>query len=291
MQNYKKDKIKGEKNMKVLKFNLSGDFAFFKNEVMNDIYDTYPHIHKPALLGLFGAMLGYDGYAQTQKVFGNEDNSYPEYYQKLKDLKVAIVPKKQSFTKVLETFTNTTAMFNRVTVMDKKEKDETEDKSNDEVKKVKGKKSDKKVGATLIVEQFWLEKPSWDIYLIVDNEESKKIEDSILNFKTVYSLYLGANNHFANISDIGLLESKEITENAFIINSLIKADEIKANLESMLTSRKECKNLFYFNYILPTKLSPNNNIYQKEGFVLTNDLVGLRKNKAYNVNGVNVVFY
>ena len=53
--------------MKVLKFNLSGDFAFFKNEVMNDIYDTYPHIHKPALLGLFGAILGYDGYAQTQK--------------------------------------------------------------------------------------------------------------------------------------------------------------------------------------------------------------------------------
>lgn len=277
--------------MKVLKFNLSGDFAFFKNEVMNDIYDTYPHIHKPALLGLFGAILGYDGYAQTQKVFGKTDNSYPEYYQKLKDLKVAIVPKKQSFTKILETFTNTTAMFNRVTVMDKKEKDETEDENNDEVKKVKDKKSDKKSGATLIVKQFWLEKPSWDIYLIVDNEESKKIEDSILNFKTVYSLYLGANNHFANISDIGILEGKEITENAFIISSLVKADEINANLESMLTSRKDCKNLFYFNYILPTKLSSNNNIYQKEGFVLTNDLVGLRKNKAYNVNGVNVVFY
>ena len=51
--------------MKVLKFNLSGKFAFFKNEVMNDMYDTYPHIHKPSLLGLFGAMLGYNGYAQT----------------------------------------------------------------------------------------------------------------------------------------------------------------------------------------------------------------------------------
>lgn len=56
--------------MKVLKFNLSGEFAFFKNETINDMYDTYPHIHKPSLLGLFGAMLGYNGYAQTQKVFG-----------------------------------------------------------------------------------------------------------------------------------------------------------------------------------------------------------------------------
>ena len=272
--------------MKVLKFNLSGDFAFFKNEVMNDIYDTYPHIHKPALLGLFGAMLGYDGYAQTQKVFGKENNSYPEYYQKLKDLKVAIVPKKQSFTKVLETFTNTTAMFNRVTVMDKKEKEEAESKNDDEVKKVKGKKSDKKEGATLIVEQFWLEKPSWDIYLIVDSEESKKIEDSILNFKTVYSLYLGANNHFANISDIGILEAKEITEKGVIINSLVKDEEINS-----LRTGNIKEDVYFYDYILPTLLSPKSNVYKKEDFILTNDTLEMRKNKAYNVNGVNVVFY
>lgn len=271
--------------MKVLKFNLSGKFAFFKNEVMNDMYDTYPHIHKPSLLGLFGAMLGYNGYAQTQKVFGKKEIDFPEYYKKLKDLKIAIVPKKQSFTKVLETFTNTTAMFNRVTVMKPKVKKEDVEENEEKEEKVKGEKTENKVGSNLIVQQFWLENPSWDIYLVIDNDESKKIEDSVLNYKSVYSLYLGANNHFANISDIGILEAKEIIEKGVIINSLVKDEEVSVRTGNI----KE--DVYFYDYILPTLLSPKTNIYKKEDFILTNDTLEMRKNKAYNVNGVNVVFY
>lgn len=121
---------------------------------------------------------------------------------------------------------------------------------------------------------------------MVDDEESKKIEDSVLNYKSVYSLYLGVNNHFANISDIGILEAKEITEKDFIINSLIKDEEI-----ALSKVRNTQKDLFYYEYVLPTKLSTKTNIYKKEDFVLTNDMLELKKNKAYNVNGVNVVFY
>lgn len=290
--------------MKVLKFNLSGKFAFFKNEVMNDMYDTYPHIHKPSLLGLFGAMLGYNGYAQTQKVFEKKEIDFPEYYEKLKDLKIAIVPKEQSFTKVLETFTNTTAMFNRVTVMKPKVKKEDTEEVEEKEEKVKGEKTENKVGSNLIVQQFWLENPSWDIYLVIDNDESKKIEDSVLNYKSVYSLYLGANNHFANISDIGILEAKEITEKGVIINSLVKDEEVvKAKIEKILSARKSGESvlfntntfinedLYFYDYILPTLLSPKSNVYKKEDFILTNDTLEMRKNKAYNVNGVNVVFY
>lgn len=290
--------------MKVLKFNLSGKFAFFKNEVMNDMYDTYPHIHKPALLGLFGAMLGYNGYAQTQKVFGTKEIEFPEYYEKLKDLKIAIVPKKQSFTKVLETFTNTTSMFNRVTVMKPKVKKEDTEEVEEKEEKVKGEKTENKVGSNLIVQQFWLENPSWDIYLVIDNDESKKIEDSVLNYKSVYSLYLGANNHFANISDIGILEAKEITEKGVIINSLVKDEEVvQEKVEKVLSARKNGesvyfnsdlfrnKDVYFYDYILPTLLSPKSNVYKKEDFILTNDTLVMRKNKVYNVNGVNVVFY
>ena len=290
--------------MKVLKFNLSGKFAFFKNEVMNDMYDTYPHRHKPALLGLFGAMLGYNGYAQTQKVFGTKEIDFPEYYEKLKDLKIAIVPKKQSFTKVLETFTNTTSMFNRVTVMKPKVKKEDVEENEEKEEKVKGEKTENKVGSNLIVQQFWLENPSWDIYLVIDNDESKKIEDSVLNYKSVYSLYLGANNHFANISDIGILEAKEITEKGVIINSLVKDEEVvQMKVEKILSARKSGesvyfnsdlfrnKDVYFYDYILPTLLSPKSNVYKKEDFILTNDTLVMKKNKAYNVNGVNVVFY
>ena len=290
--------------MKVLKFNLSGKFAFFKNEVMNDMYDTYPHIHKPALLGLFGAMLGYNGYAQTQKVFEKKEIDFPEYYEKLKDLKIAIVPKKQSFTKVLETFTNTTSMFNRVTVMKPKIKKEDVEENEEVQEKVKGEKTENKVGSNLIVQQFWLENPSWDIYLVIDNDESKKIEDSVLNYKSVYSLYLGANNHFAIISDIGILEAKEITEKGVIISSLVKDEEVvQMKVEKILSARKSGesvyfnsdlfrnKDVYFYDYILPTLLSPKSNVYKKEDFILTNDTLEMRKNKAYNVNGINVVFY
>jgi len=247
--------------MEVLKFNLSGEFAFFKNESINNIYDTYPHIHKPALLGLFGAILGYNGYAQTQKVFGRIDNNYPEYYKKLKDLKIAIVPKKANFSKILETYTNTTGMFN-------------------------------KEGAGLVVEEFWLENPSWDIYLMIENDESKKIRDSIINGKTVYSLYLGSNHHFANISNVGIYEATELKFTGAKIHSLVKAEDIKINFDNMLTARKENKNLYYFNYILPTKLSENTNIYQKEKFILTNDLLNFKKLKGYyKIDDFNIVFY
>lgn len=247
--------------MEVLSFNLSGKFAFFKNESINNIYDTYPHIHKPALLGLFGAILGYDGYAQTQKFFDRKDNIYPEYYKKLKDLKIAIVPKKANFSKILETFTNNTGMFN-------------------------------KEGASLVTQEFWLENPNWDIYLVIDDEESKKIKDSILNSKSVYSIYLGSNHHFANISNIGIFEARELKFSADVIHSLIKVEDVDINFNNMLTARKENKNLYYFNYTLPTVLTENTNLYEKEKFILTNDLLYFKKFKGlYKVNDINVVFY
>ena len=51
--------------MKVLCFTLSGRTAFFKKpEVNSYVYFTYGNIHKIALLGIFGAILGYGGHTQ-----------------------------------------------------------------------------------------------------------------------------------------------------------------------------------------------------------------------------------
>lgn len=251
--------------MKILKFNLSGDFAFFKNESINDMYETYPHIHKPALLGMFGAILGYDGYAQTQKIFNktDEENIFPEYYKKLKDIKVGIVPKEYSFPKIIENFNNSTGMFNRVADT----------------------RNGGKNGTNLIVEQVWLEKPSWDIYLIVDNPESEKIMDSIINSKSVYHLYLGINNHFADISDINVYEGIENKEKAIIINSIVKENEIKE-----IKGRVE-NEIMEIDFVLPFELSPRTNIYVKEFCKLTNSKVELVNQKAYKVDNKNVVFY
>lgn len=72
---------------KVISVDLYADFGFFKKPFSNerlDLYLTFNMLHKPALLGILGAILGFSGY--------KENNILPEYYVKLKDLKVGIEP-------------------------------------------------------------------------------------------------------------------------------------------------------------------------------------------------------
>ena len=74
--------------MKALRFKLSGRTACFRRAEFNSYtYFTYNNIHKPALLGMLGAILGYGGYSQQK-----EEDTYPEYYQRLNEIKVSIVP-------------------------------------------------------------------------------------------------------------------------------------------------------------------------------------------------------
>ena len=61
------------KSMDVLKFKLSGKSAFFKKQDVNSyVYFTYGNIHKVALLGMFGAILGYEGYNQFRQNIDND---------------------------------------------------------------------------------------------------------------------------------------------------------------------------------------------------------------------------
>ena len=53
--------------MKAVRFTLSGKNAFFKKpEVNSYYYFTYGQIHKVALLGMLGAIAGYNGYSQKK---------------------------------------------------------------------------------------------------------------------------------------------------------------------------------------------------------------------------------
>lgn len=75
--------------LKVLRFQLAGRTAFFKKPEVNTYgYFTYGMIHKVALLGIFGAILGYGGYTKQHR----DKTDYPEFYEKLSGLKIAILP-------------------------------------------------------------------------------------------------------------------------------------------------------------------------------------------------------
>ena len=59
--------------MEALQFTLSGKDAFFKKPEVNTYhYYTFGQIHKVVLLGMFGAILGYGGYAPKKGVGKSE---------------------------------------------------------------------------------------------------------------------------------------------------------------------------------------------------------------------------
>lgn len=160
--------------MKVFKFNLSGKFAHFKKpDVNQDVYFTYSHIHKVVFLRIFGAIMGLRGYHKDIK-------DYPEFYKKLKNLKVSIIPKKLYFNKKIQTFNNSVSYA-----------------------------SEEQCG-NLIVKEQWLENPSWDIVVMDDDsEEYNELKRRIKNQEFVYNPYLGKNEHFAKFSDFEEIELKK----------------------------------------------------------------------------------
>lgn len=172
--------------MKALRFDISGKTAFFKNPDINvEINPTFNHIHKPALLGLLGAILGLKGLSDKKEL--------PEYYEKLKDLEISIVPEKEFFETKLQTFNNTTGFGNK--------------------------------SQNLIINQIWLNNPKWTIYIKLNNPYANKIKDSLLNKKAIYYPYLGSNDHFCNIDNVDIIELEKI--NIDKINSLVCEKDIE----------------------------------------------------------------
>lgn len=121
------------------------EICFFKIPAVNSYYYfTYAQIHKVALLGIFGAILGYDGYQQMQK-----EDRFPEFYERLQALKVSVIPcvKNGIFLKKVQTFNNSIGSLEQ--------------------------------GRNLIVQEQWLEKPEWLIYVLLDCEESEKLAEML----------------------------------------------------------------------------------------------------------------
>ncbi|WP_143959478.1 CRISPR-associated protein Cas5 [Litoribacter populi] len=94
---------------KLISIDLEADFGFLRKPDTNDgIAMSYNMLHKPALLGIFGAVLGLEGY-QKRGVL-------PEYYMQLQGLKVGISPlgaERGNFPKTMIVYTNTVGYANK----------------------------------------------------------------------------------------------------------------------------------------------------------------------------------
>ena len=240
--------------MRFVKFTLKGEHAFFKKPDVNSyIYFTYNQIHKVALLGMFGAILGYKGY-ESQK-----GKPYPEFYEKLKGLKLAIIPKNKYgiFPKKIQVFNNSVgyASFEQ--------------------------------GGNLIIKEQWIEAPEWDIYFAVIDEVSEQLADFILNQKCIYIPYLGKNDHPADILNSISLEGVQTREEGITIHSLMPKDNVE--LESDFEEEEMEELLFRYEEELPTGLKENVNTYELKKLIYTNQPIKESRVPIYEVESKNII--
>ena len=283
--------------MEILKFNLSGKSAFFKKpEVNTYCYFTYGNIHRIALLGILGAILGYKGYSQMKDILSIKEEidlkpAYPEFYEKLKELKIAILPlnPKGVITKKIQIFNNSTGAGSKE--LDKKNKIE--------------------YGVNLIVKEQWLENPKWEICILLDCEEAKKIKEAIQNHKCEFYPYLGTNDHFADIEYLGVEEAQPIKQDDYRVDSFMVKDNIEFIEKNSRQLRKilsedeiESYSQFKYEEVLPKSIDAEVNNYELERFVYTNGFVKFLDGKqVYSISNKdnkeaiedkkrkNVVFY
>lgn len=146
---------------KLVSIDLRADFGFFKKPDYNDgLLLSYNMLHKPALLGILGAVIGLAGYQRK--------GEFPEYYEKLKDLPVGIEPlegfhERGNFQKTAVKYTNTVGYAN--------------------------------ADGTLLVEESMLVAPAYRCYALLDTEEENqaKLYEYLREGKAEYIPYLGKN--------------------------------------------------------------------------------------------------
>lgn len=150
-------------SLQLISFDLQADFGFFRKPDANDgLQLSYNMLHKPALLGILGAVVGLKGYEKK--------GQWPEYYKLLKAVPVGIEPlnhERGNFTKTAITYTNTVGYAN--------------------------------ADGTLIVQESTLRSPAYRVYVLLNeaDEVQARLLNRIRNQEAEFVPYLGKNEFTA----------------------------------------------------------------------------------------------
>ena len=141
--------------LETIKFELSSRMAIIKKPDSNETYYTYTFPHKIMIYGILGAIIGLNGYNyySLKKCLKEDVEELPEFYSKLCNLKIAIVPyiDNKNFKKKIQSFNNSVGYASQ------------------------------EQGNNLIVKEQCLENPKWDIYIMDNNsDEYNKIKEYLL---------------------------------------------------------------------------------------------------------------
>jgi len=268
---------------KIISIDLKADFGFLKKPDTNDpIYLTFNMLHKPALLGILGAILGLRGFSEaTKKEKGdkkkvdntgiNKEAYLPDYYRKLKDLKIGIKPlndESGNFEKTIIKYNNAVGYAN----LD---------------------------GGNLIIIEQTLISPSYRCYIHVSNENDiqNRLYDYLKTFRAEYLPYLGKNDFslwWENFQEYEFV-SLNILENNFKLSSIfIKEDAIKnarikePAFKPFMTSSSG-KFIYFEN--LPTAYDVNLMQYEYQSFTYTDWELkqSFKLNNLYQLNNNEII--
>jgi CRISPR-associated protein Cas5h len=217
----------------IVSFTIKAEFGMFKKPDINDkIFVSYNMIHKPYLLGILGAIMGYGGHSQNQ-----DKSKMSEYYEKLKDIRVAIAPSDKNggiFKKEFIIFNNTTN------------------------------------GSIANITEQTLVNPAYRIYLEVDSKKDKELIERLKNNEAIYPPYMGKNEFSLWWDDFKVHDKFEEIESKerFEVKTIIKKSE---NFVLKNSGYKErTTNYFYLFERLPIGFDEQLKQYVYHEFLYTN---------------------
>ena len=236
---------------KLISFDLKADFGFLKKPDTNEpVYITYNMLHKPALLGILGAIIGLNGFKILLETSSRKRRSYiPEYYEKLKNIKVGIQPlghDNGNFQKTVIRYNNSVGYAN-------------------------------KDGGTLIVDEQVLINPSYRCFLLLDISDhlQEKLFFYLKEVKAEYLPYLGKNDFsiwWESFQEYQGFELFDPAGKSFKLESLFIKEEIlrtSVMRSEGFTIQAATKSKFMYFENLPVAYDPKLMQYQMQQFAYT----------------------
>jgi CRISPR-associated protein Cas5h len=181
-------------NNKIISIDFFADFGMLKKPDTNEpVYLTFNMVHKPALLGILGAIIGEKGF--------EKNGVLPEYYEVFKSLKLGITPLKHengNYSKTVIKYNNTTGF------------------------------ASEEEGGNLMVDEQTLIAPAFRCHILTDNtnEKHQKLIQYLKQVYAEYLPYLGKNEFslwWENYHEYSFSEFEP--HDSFKINSLFIKEE------------------------------------------------------------------
>jgi CRISPR-associated protein Cas5h len=250
----------------LISFDIKADFGMLKKPDTNEpVYLTFNMLHKPALLGILGAIAGLKGFTKNGEL--------PEYYNLLKDLKVSIMPLEEEETRKKYhengNFSKTIIKYNNGTGMASEE-----------------------TGGNLMIAEQTLIAPAFRCFVLLNKsiEEQEKLYENILSYQAEFIPYLGKNEFSVWWSNAKVHDFKEFkSDGAFKIDSLFvkqvpvkdtKVEELTFDL--LMESQVGCTFSYFENLPIAYTGAPLFQ-YEYRSFAFTDWDLSLKENQTGNL--------